>query len=142
MAIGIREARENLPSLVKRAAYGEEDIVLGTRGAEEVTMVATRKYRRMQERLAVLEARTEGEMGTHDTAVQPVSREGKGEKPFSGLQRALEAGLLRIGRSSEPRHRRVIADYSPTSSLPREERIRIGSRGANGPEFRRKGPRA
>jgi hypothetical protein len=101
-----------------------------------------RRLASMQERLATLEARTEGEMGSRGSAAQPVGRDGKGEKPFSGLQRALDAGLLRIGRSNEPRYRRFVADYSPTSSLSREERIRIGSRGASEPEFRRKGPRA
>jgi len=137
MTLGIREAREKLPSLIKRAAFAEEDIRFGTRGNEEVTLVSTDKYARLQEELRrlrteVADLRRRVSAATNSGEISP--------EPFAGLQRALDAGELSV--APEPRVRRVIANDSGVSRVSREERIRLGSRGDHEPERRRTGPRA
>lgn len=143
MGIGIREARSNLPSLIKRAASSGEDIRVGARGADEVTLVSTQKYRRLRRQLKrlrkeVAELRAVVKESTDGTAAVGTAQ----PEPFSGLQRALEEGQLRLGGGDEPRVRRLIPGYSPTSTVSRAERIRIGSRGSVEPEHRRDKPRA
>ena len=138
MGIGIREAREKLPSLIKRAAFGQEDIALGTRGSDEVTLVSTDKYARLnselrQLRMELAELRRRGIPGGGH--VQPVSAE-----PFAGLQAALDSGLLQVG--PEPRVRRFTPCEADLSADDRETRVRIGSRGTHEPERRRSVPRA
>jgi PHD/YefM family antitoxin component YafN of YafNO toxin-antitoxin module len=140
MGIGIREARNSLPTLIKRAANDNEDIQLGSRGADEVTLVATGKYERMQRELdrlrskvKQLNARLDSLSGDGEPAVE--------EKPFAGLQRALEEGRLSLRPDDTPRVRTVFPDYTGTSSFSREERIRMGSSTPE-PEYRRTLPRA
>lgn len=139
MGIGIREARNALPSLIRRAAEEDEEIQLGARGADEVTLVATRKYRRMSHELD--ELRTE--LATLKARLaQMAEREGEIDTshPFAGLQHALDSGRLTVG-TPETRMRRYIPDYQTTSAVSREERIRFGS-GTAEPQHRRPGPRA
>jgi PHD/YefM family antitoxin component YafN of YafNO toxin-antitoxin module len=137
MGIGIREAREAFPSLIKRVAHAEEDVQVGSRGGDEVTLVATGKYRRLHNELTrlrseVVELRMR--MKTADT--------GASVEPFSGLQRALEEGFLDVSPAETTRARRVIPGDSAASGVGREERVRIGSRGNAEPERRRPRPRA
>lgn len=138
MGIGIREAREKLPSLIKRAAFGEEDIALGTRGSDEVTLISSDKYARMRSELTQLRAelaelRRRGMPGGGHVQLVP-------DEPFAGLQAALDAGRLQVG--PEPRVRRFTPGETDLSAVDREARVRIGSRGANEPERRRMVPRA
>jgi PHD/YefM family antitoxin component YafN of YafNO toxin-antitoxin module len=142
MGLGIREARNNLPSLIRRATEQEEEIQLGSRGADEVTLVATRKYRRMQEEVSRLMA----EVDTLRDRLAQVSAEGAAvagrERAFAGLQRALESGQLRTGGGpAAPRVRRYMEDYAATSAADREARIRFGGDTAQ-PAFQRTTPRA
>ncbi|WP_420130087.1 hypothetical protein [Longimicrobium sp.] len=138
MGLGIREARNALPSLIKRAAEENEDIQLGARGADEVTLVATRKYQWMSHELDHL--RTEV-AGLKERLAQMSERADQpaGGYPFAGLQRALDSGRLKVG-ASEPRIRRYLPDYADTSAVHREERIRFGSDTVQ-PQHRRPGPR-
>jgi PHD/YefM family antitoxin component YafN of YafNO toxin-antitoxin module len=137
VGLGIREARNSLPSLIKRAAEEDEEIQLGARGADEVTLVATRKYQRMSHELndlrteiATLKARLAQMAGGRiDTS-----------HPFSGLQHALDSGRLTVG-TPETRIRRYIPDYVETGVAGRDERILFGS-GTAEPQHRRPGPRA
>jgi hypothetical protein len=140
MGIGIREAREALPSLIKRAALAGEDIQVGARGVDEVTLVATGKYRRLNDELTKL--RSEVVALRMQMAARPGSGTFDQGEPFSGLQSALEAGLLDVTPSEPRRARRVIPGYSAFGSHGREERIRIGARGNAEPERRRQSPRA
>lgn len=139
MGLGIREARNTLPSLIKRAAEEDEDIQLGARGADEVTLVATRKYQRMSHELDDLRT----EIATLKARLAQMAERG-GEigtsHPFAGLQHALDSGRLTVG-TPETRIRRYIPDYQKTSVVDREERIRFGS-GTAEPRHRRPGPRA
>lgn len=141
MGIGIREARQNLPTLVKRAARAHEDIQLGSRGTDEVTLVSTHKYERMQREIDRLRdhvqrliARLESAAGASDRSADPAA-------PFAGLQRALEEGRLGFEPDEEPRERTFIQDYTGTSPGTREERIRFGGDSPR-PGFRRTLPRA
>lgn len=141
MGIGIREARNNLPSLVKRAAEEEEEIRLGARGADEVTLVASRKYDRMHRELDRLRreiATLTERLANLSDATDRLAGEGQ---PFAGLQRALENGRLSIGSASAPRAHRYIPDYTDIISTNREARVRFGRDTAE-PQFRRPGPRA
>ena len=61
-------------------------------------------------------------------------------KPFAGLQQALEDGRLSVSPDDAPRAREYFHDYTGLSSVPREERIRLGM-GSCEPEFRRTTPR-
>jgi antitoxin (DNA-binding transcriptional repressor) of toxin-antitoxin stability system len=140
MGIGIREAREALPSLIKRAALAGEDIQVGARGVDEVTLVATGKYRRLNDELTKL--RSEVVALRTQVAGRPKGEMSALSEPFSGLQRALEAGLLDTTLSEPRRARRVIPGYSAFGSHGREDRIQIGSRGSVQPERRRRSPRA
>ena len=138
MAIGIREAREMLPSLVKRAAYGNEEILLGTRGNDEVAIVSAKRFASIKDELArlraeVIELKRRGRESP-SSSVTPSA------EPFAGLQRALDSGELSV--APEPRVRRVIATEPEQRAVSRDERIRLGSRGNHEPERRRPGPRA
>lgn len=139
MGLGIREARNTLPSLIRRAAQEDEEIQLGARGADEVTLVATRKYQRMSHELDDLRT----EIATLKARLARMAERGDGmdaSQPFSGLQHALDSGRLKVG-TPEARVRRYIPDYQQTSVVGREERIRSGS-GSAEPQHRRPGPRA
>jgi prevent-host-death family protein len=139
MVIGIREARETLPTLIKRAAYAGEEIRVGARGVDEVVLISTRRYTQMRQTLEQLKE----ELADLRAQVAAMSRgEAELAQPFAGLQRALEAGELRVSGTTEVRARRVIPGFSAESAVLREERIRIGSRGAVEPKHRRGAPRA
>lgn len=140
MGLGIREARNTLPSLIKRAADEEEEIQLGARGADEVTLVATRKYQRMSRELDDLRAENEQlrerlGQASDDARVTSTGR------PYAGLQRALDQGQFTLASASAPRLRRYYPDYTHSGTASREDRIRFGSETAQ-PEYRRPQPRA
>jgi hypothetical protein len=141
MGLGIREARNTLPSLIKRAAEEDEEIQLGARGADEVTLVATRKYRRMSRELDQL--RTELAQVTERLVQMSdrVDRVAGAGQPFSGLQRALDSGRLSLGTTPAVRARQFITDYAHSGGLSREVRVRFGS-DTDEPQYRRPGPRA
>lgn len=141
MGLGIREARTNLPSLIKRAAEEDEEIQLGARGSDEVTLVATRKYQRMNRELDHLRAEIETLRERLAQISDRTDRAAGDGQPFAGLQRALENGRLKVGTLSASRTRRYIADYADASAVGRDDRIRFGSDTAQ-PEYRRPGPRA
>jgi antitoxin (DNA-binding transcriptional repressor) of toxin-antitoxin stability system len=140
MGLGIREARNTLPSLIRRAAEGDEEIQLGPRGTDEVTLVATHKYQRMSHELDHL--RTEIAQLREQLAQmsQRADRLAGSGQPFAGLQRALESGRLSVGTSG-PRIREYMPDYLHSSEVGREERVRFGSRTPE-PQYHRPGPRA
>lgn len=139
MGLGIREARNSLPSLIKRAAEDNEEIQLGARGADEVTLVATRKYQRMSHEIDDLRT----EIATLKARLAQMVEWGGGidtSHPFAGLQHALDSGRLKVG-TPDTRVRRYIPDYAETSVVGRDERILFGS-GTAEPQHRRPGPRA
>ena len=132
LGIGIREARKGLSHLVKRAAYGDEEIRIGTRGREEASLIATRKLAEMRQEIARLRRR----VAVTGSATVPAGV----ERPFATLQRAVEAGA--IGTGGATRRRRVIPGIRTTSELSREEQARLGERSAREPGFRRPAPGA
>jgi PHD/YefM family antitoxin component YafN of YafNO toxin-antitoxin module len=140
MGLGIREARNTLPSLIKRAAEEDEEIQLGARGADEVTLVATRKYQRMSNELEDLRTEIADLKERLAQMSDRVERAGGTGRPFAGLQRALESGRLSVG-TPEPRIREYMPDYRHSSAVSREERVRFGS-GTAEPQYHRPGPRA
>ena len=140
MGLGIREARNTLPSLIKRAAEADEEIQLGARGADEVTLVATRKYQRMSHELDDLRAEIATLKERLAQMSDRVDRAAGTGQPFAGLQRALDSGRLAVG-APDPRMRRYIPDYQEASAVSREERLRFGG-GTAEPRYRRPGPRA
>jgi PHD/YefM family antitoxin component YafN of YafNO toxin-antitoxin module len=127
MGIGIREARQNLPTLIKRAAQLDEVIQLGARGADEVTLVSTGKYERMRRELDHLQEVIERLRARLDAASATSDRLAGEEQPFAGLQRALEEGRLSMRPDDTPRVRRLIPGYTGISPVPREEQIRLAS---------------
>jgi prevent-host-death family protein len=141
MGIGIREARNTLPTLVKRAAQNEEDIQLGSRGTDEVTLVSTDKYERMQRELARLRSRVKQLNAQIVSAAPGQASPADQPRPFAGLQRALEEGRLSLRADPAPRVRRLIPDYTGISPVPREEQIRLASHSPE-PTYRRTKPRA
>lgn len=141
MGIGIREARQNLPTLIKRAAQNDEDIQLGARGADEVTLVSTGKYERMRRELAHLEGVIERLTARLDAASATADRLADEVQPFAGLQRALEEGRLSMQPDGAPRVRRYIPDYTGISPVSREEQIRLASQ-LKQPAQQRTRPRA
>jgi len=140
MGLGIREARNTLPSLIKRAAEEDEEIQFGARGADEVTLVGTHKYQRMSHELEDLRA----EIAILKERLAQLADRGDpvagSTQPFAGLQRALESGRLRVG-TPEPRIREYMPDYQYSSAVSREERVRFGG-GTAEPQYHRPGPRA
>lgn len=141
MGLGIREARNTLPSLIRRASEDEEEIQLGSRGADEVTLVATSKYRRMREEVDRLKAEVEALRDQLEQVIAEASGAAGEGRPFAGLQRALEAGQLRTGGEAGPRIRQYIDDYIAVSVVDRAARVQFGSDTAQ-PKYRRTGPRA
>jgi antitoxin (DNA-binding transcriptional repressor) of toxin-antitoxin stability system len=135
MAIGIREARETLPALVRRAARDGEEFSLGARGADEATLVGSRKYEEIRAEVKRLRARIR-RMQARLEALEPDTR----RNPFAQLQQALETGAL-AGGPEPARIRRYLPDYTATGETDRDVRIRTGGRGAE-PEHRRDRPRA
>jgi prevent-host-death family protein len=135
MTLGIREARRDLSELVKRAAYGGEEIRIGSRGREEATLVGTAELQRLRREVGELRARLARQQ--REVVAEAA---GAAPRPFAGLQRALDAGVLAV--SGGPRQRRRIRGLRTEGGLSREEQARLGSRGAEAPRYRRTAPRA
>lgn len=130
MGMAMKDVREQLSELVKRAAYRGEQITFGPNRGDDVTLIATEKVRRMEAALRDLECR-----------VAEFSREDGVAAPFAGLQRELRSGTLSTrGESSRPR--RLLPEMALETATPREERIRLGARDDRAPGFRRTRPRA
>jgi hypothetical protein len=120
---------EQLPQLVKRAAYGGEQITFGPNRGDDVMLIATEKVRRLETALRDLEQR-----------IAELNRAEGEPAPFADLQRELRSGGLCV-RGESPRLRRLLPESALESSVPREERIRLGARDDRAPEFRRTRPR-
>lgn len=130
MGMAMKDVRERLSELVKRAAYRGEQITFGPNHGDDVMLVATEQVRRLEAALRELE-RQITEM-----------RRGEAEpRAFAGLQQELQAGTLSV-RRKDRRRRRVLSDTALESAVSREERIRLGARDDRTPEFRRTRPRA
>lgn len=128
--MAMKDVRDHLSDLVKRATYAGEQITFGPNHGDEVTLIATKRMRQMEARLREVEARL-AEFGG-----------GKGEQaPFEGLQQALEVGALST-RPEPARTRRVLPDLAAEVPTSREERIRKGSQDTRVPTYRRTRPRA
>ncbi|HEX8245816.1 MAG TPA: hypothetical protein VF541_20045 [Longimicrobium sp.] len=109
MAMGIREARAKLPALVKRAASGREDLALGRYGADEVTLISSRKYAVLKEEVQRL--RTAVLRPELAPSTRPEPGGDQHDEPFAGLQRALDQGRLSAGSEHGYRRaRRVIPE--------------------------------
>jgi hypothetical protein len=128
--MAMKDVRDNLSELVKRAAYRGEQITFGPNRGDDVTLIATARVERLEARLREAEARLARLL--HGTA-EPAA--------FAGLQTALESGAFDL-RSQAPRRRRVLPALALESTLSREERISMGARDTREPEFRRTRPRA
>lgn len=131
MGLGIREAREGLSDIVKRAAYGDEEIRIGTRGREEASLIATRKLAEMREEIARLRRRL--------ALSEPGAARVEAKRPFAALQIAVDAGAFATGITT--RKRRMMPGMRTTSELSREEQARLGRRDTREPRFRRPTPR-
>jgi hypothetical protein len=130
MGMAMKDVREQLSDLVKRAAYSGEQITFGPNRGDDVTLIATEQVRRMAARLREAEKRL----------AELLQERGEPEA-FAGLQGALMSGELAV-RGEAPRVRRVLPGSAAQSAVTREERIRLGSQDLRTPEFRRSGPRA
>jgi hypothetical protein len=130
MGMAMKDVRERLSELVKRAAFRGEQITFGPNRGDDVTLIATDKVRRMEADLRDLERR-----------VAELSRASGETGEFAGLQRELERGTLSV-RGVSSRTRRLLPDLALESPLTREERVRLGARDDRAPEFRRVSPRA
>ncbi|HKP74480.1 MAG TPA: hypothetical protein VJT67_03005 [Longimicrobiaceae bacterium] len=126
----MKDVRDNLSELVKRATYRGEKITFGPNRGDDVTLIATEDVRRMEARLRDAEAQ-----------IAALRRESAEPVPFAGLQTALESGAIDL-RGAAPRTRRVISTLDVESGISRDDRIAIGARDAREPEFRRTRPRA
>ncbi len=130
MGMAMKDVRERLSELVKRAAYRGEQITFGPNHGDDVMLVATEQVRRLEASLRELE-RQIAEL-----------RRGEAEpRAFAGLQQELQTGALSV-RGEDRRRRRVLPDPAVESSVSREERIRLGARDDRTPGFRRTRPRA
>lgn len=130
MGMAMKDVRDRLSELVKRAAYRGEQITFGPNRGDDVTLIATEKVRHMEAALRDLERR-----------VAELGREQSQGGAFVGLQRELQAGALSV-RDAASRRRRVLGELALESAVSREERIRLGGRDDRAPEFRRTRPRA
>lgn len=131
MGMAMKEVREQLSELVKRAKYQGEQITFGPHRGDDVTLVSTERLRELEARVREAEARL-AQLGSTSLA---------GEAPFAGLQRALESGVLSTQRNGS-RERRVLADSAVEVPLSREARIRLGAQDRRTPTYRRTLPRA
>jgi hypothetical protein len=128
--MAMKDVREQLSELVKRATFRGEEITFGPNRGDDVTLIATERVRRMATRLR--EAERE---------LAALRRGGPDAAPFAGLQAALDAGTLSL-HSDDRRTRRVLPEVAADSNLSRDERVRLGARDGRTPEFRRTRPRA
>jgi len=130
MGMAMKDVREQLSELVKRATFRGEEITFGPNRGDDVTLIATERVRSMAARLR--EAEEE---------LAAFRRSDPDAAPFAGLQVALESGTLSL-KGGTHRSRRVLPDVAVESPLTRAERIRLGARDERPPEFRRSRPRA
>jgi hypothetical protein len=130
MGMAMKDVREQLSDLVKRATYRGEQITFGPNRGDDVTLIATEQVRRMAARLREVEER-----------LTELLREKTEPRAFSGLQDALVSGELAV-RGADARIRRVLPEIATESALTRDDRIRLGGGDARVPEFRRTQPRA
>lgn len=128
MGMAMKDVRDQLSDLVKRATYKGEQITFGPNHGDDVTLIATKRVRQLEASLREAEARL-AELGGDERA------------PFAGLQQALEAGTLST-RPEAVRARRVLPDAAAETPISREERIRLGSQDTRVPTYRRTRPRA
>jgi hypothetical protein len=131
MGMAMKDVREQLSDLVKRAKYKGEQITFGPNRGDDVTLVATERIRQIEARLREAEARL----------AQVADAGAPGGAPFSGLQRALEAGALST-QPDQGRPRRVMPELAVEVPLGREERVRLGAQDSRTPAYRRTRPRA
>lgn len=129
MGMAMKDVRDNLSDLVKRASYGGEQITFGPNHGDDVTLIATKRVRQLEARVREVEARL-AELGGEGVPA-----------PFAGLQQALEAGALST-RPDAARARRVLPGAAAEVPTSREERIRLGSQDTRVPTHRRTRPRA
>jgi hypothetical protein len=130
MGMAMKDVREQLSELVKRAAYRGEQITFGSNRGDDVMLIATEKVRRLEAALRDLEQR-----------IAELSRAEGEPSPFADPQRELRSGGLSV-RVDSHRRRRLLPELALESSVPREERIRLGARDDRAPEFSRTRPRA
>lgn len=130
MGMAMKDVREQLSDLVKRATFRGEEITFGPNRGDDVTLIATERVRRMATRLR--EAEEE---------LAAFRRSDPESAPFAGLQAALDGGTLSV-QADERRSRRVLPNVTAESSVTRAERVRLGARDDRTPEFRRSRPRA
>jgi|tagenome__1003787_1003787.scaffolds.fasta_scaffold20969520_3 hypothetical protein len=129
MGMAMKDVREQLSELVKRATFRGEEITFGPNRGDDVTLIATERVRSMAARLR--EAEDE---------LAALRRGDPDATPFAGLQAALDGGTLSV--RGDRRARRVLANAAVESPLTRAERVRLGARDERTPEFRRSRPRA
>ena len=130
MGMAMKDVREQLSELVKRATFRGEEITFGPNRGDDVTLIATKRVRSMAARLR--EAEEE---------LAALRRSDPAAAPFAGLQAALDAGTLSV-RGDVRRARRVLPNATAESPLTRAERVRLGGGDERSPEFRRSRPRA
>jgi hypothetical protein len=130
MGMAMKDVREQLSDLVKRATFRGEEITFGPNRGDDVTLIATERVRRMAARLR--EAEEE---------LAAFRRSDTDAAPFAGLQAALDGGTL-SARGDDRHPRRVLPDLAAESPLTRAERVRLGARDEREPEYRRSRPRA
>ena len=130
MGMAMKDVREQLSELVKRATFRGEEITFGPNRGDDVTLIATERVRRMAARLR----KAEEELAAF-------RRSDPDAAPFAGLQAALDEGTLSV-RDDDRRSRRVLPNVAVDSALTRAERVRLGARDERAPDFRRSRPRA
>jgi hypothetical protein len=130
MGMTMKDVREPLSELVKRATFRGEQITFGPNRGDDVTLIATERVRQMESRLR----EAEEELATF-------RRSDPDDAPFAGLQAALDRGTLSV-RDDERRARRLLPNATVDSPLSRAERVRLGARDERAPAFRRSRPRA
>jgi len=128
MGMAMKDVREQLSELVKRATRGEE-ITFGPNRGDDVTLIATERVRRMAARMREAEAE-----------LAAFHRSDPAAAPFAGLQAALDGGSLSV-RGHDRRARRVLPNVTVGSPHTRGERVRLG-RDKRAPELRRSHPRS
>lgn len=130
MGMAMKDVREQLSDLVKRAAYRGEQITFGPNHGDDVTLIATDTVRRMEEAVRDLQQQV----------AQLREREGD-EGAFAGLQHELQTGAL-SAREDPRRLRRLLPELALETTLSREDRVRLGAQERPAPAFRRSRPRA
>ncbi|HEV7590347.1 MAG TPA: hypothetical protein VGO40_19710 [Longimicrobium sp.] len=128
--MAMKDVREQLSELVKRAAFRGEEITFGPNRGDDVTLIATERVRRMAARLR--EAEEE---------LAAFRRSDPDMAPFAGLEAALDGGTLSV-RDDERHSRRLLPNVTVESTIARAERVRLGGRDDRAPEFPRSRPRA